>query len=130
MGVAIAWARGIVVAAALCLGAFMLIDGTRALVVGDYFTPRDGAYAGQLGPWARVTAAVGLEPRGRPMKLIFVTLGAAWLVAVIAFLGRAPWAPTALGVLAVGTLWYLPVGTILALIVLALLAWLRTQAPA
>ena len=64
------------------------------------------------------------------MKLIFVTLGAAWLVAVIAFLGRAPWAPTALGVLAVGTLWYLPVGTILALIVLALLAWLRTQAPA
>ena len=34
-----------------------------ALIAGDYVTPSKGQYAGQLGPWARLVSAVGLEPR-------------------------------------------------------------------
>ncbi len=30
---------------------YMLVDGTRALIVGDYITPSTGEYAGQLEPW-------------------------------------------------------------------------------
>jgi hypothetical protein len=42
-------------------------DGSRALIVGDYVTPKSGAYAGQLGPWAKLVAAVGIEPRSTVM---------------------------------------------------------------
>jgi len=30
---------------------WMLFDGSRALIVGDYVTAKSGPYAGQLGPW-------------------------------------------------------------------------------
>lgn len=32
---------------------FMIYDGTRALVTGDYTRPKSGQYAGQLGTWYR-----------------------------------------------------------------------------
>jgi hypothetical protein len=62
---------------ALAPGSWMGFDGIRALTVGDYVTPRTGPYAGQLGPWRLVVGAVGLDPRGTPMKLGFVAFGAA-----------------------------------------------------
>jgi len=113
--------RIILVTLALIEGLWMTFDGTRALIVGDYVTPSTGSHAGELGPWSRVVTAVGIPPRSRAMKLIFVAYGLSWLVIALAFLLRAQWAWLGMFVAAVVTLWYLPVGTLFGLIQLVLL---------
>ena len=52
---------------------WMVFDGTRALIVGDYFTQQNGEFAGQLGPWSYLVQAIGLDPRSVWMKLLFIT---------------------------------------------------------
>ena len=74
------WLRWLVIALALAEAGWMAFDGIRALVVGDYVTPRSGSYAGQLGPWARLVSAVGIGPRSTLMKAVFAVYGLAWLV--------------------------------------------------
>lgn len=117
-------------ALALVVAGWFVFDGGRALVVGDYVTPSYGEYAGRLGPWAGVVAAVGIEPRSTAMKLIFVVYGLAWLGVVGGFLAGRSWAWTGMLVAAVGCLWYLPFGTLLgaAQIVLLLLPAARNAA--
>ena len=101
------------VAVAIAEGGFMLADGVRNLLTGTYFG------GGALGPWSGLVAAAGLDPRH--IGAVFALLGLAWLVAVTGLLTRAPWgwwASLAVGVL---TLWYMPVGTVLAVVWLGLL---------
>lgn len=91
----------------------MLADGVRNLLTGTYFG------GGALGPWSGLVAATGLDPHH--FGAVFTLLGLAWLVAVAGLLARAPWgwwASVAIGVL---TLWYTPVGTVLAVVWLVLL---------
>lgn len=105
----------------------MAFDGTRALITGDYVTPKTGPKAGQLGPWHHVVERLGVNPRGTPMKLFFAGYGAAWLLLAAAFLRGAAWAPGGMLVAAVGALWYLPLGTVLSAVQVALLLLLRTR---
>lgn len=119
--------RVIVVALALIVGSWMAFDGTRALTVGDYVTPRTGPYAGQLGPWHYVVEKVGIDPRSTAMKIIFVVFGVAWLVTAVAFARRAAWARPALMTIAVFSLWYLPVGTACSALVLGGALWIKTD---
>jgi hypothetical protein len=99
---------------AVAEGGFMLADGLRNLLTGTYFG------GGALGPWSGLVAATGLDPHH--FGAVFAVLGLAWLVAVTGLLTRAPWGWW--GSLAVGvlTLWYMPVGTVLAVVWLGLLA--------
>ena len=117
--------RVLVVVLALFEAGWMTYDGTRALIVGDYVTPREGPHAGQLGPWRHVVSAVGIEPRSPGMKAFFVAYGVVWLFVIVAFIRGASWAPTAMMIAAVGSLWYLPIGTVCSLVQLAGLLWLR-----
>src|SRR5688572_12949035 len=87
--------RWLVVALAGIESGWMVFDGARALVVGDYVTPQTGEYAGQLGPWAALISAIGIDPRSTAMKLAFVGYGGAWLLVAGAFARRAPWARAA-----------------------------------
>ena len=119
--------RGCIVFLALGPGLFMTFDGLRALVVGDYVTPTTGPFAGQLGPWSGVVSAVGVAPRSETMKMVFVIFGVAWLSAATGFLLRARRSAGALAVLAVATLWYLPIGTLVSSLVLIGLAILRMR---
>jgi hypothetical protein len=114
----LAW---LVVALAVLQGGWLAFDGARALLVGDYVTPRSGPYAGQLGPWSKLVATVGLEPRSTVVKSVHVGLGLAWLALAAAFAGGLPGARAGLIACAVLTLWYLPFGTILSVIEIALL---------
>jgi hypothetical protein len=114
--------RGCIVLLALGPGLFMTFDGLRALVVGDYVTPTTGPFAGQLGPWSGVVSAVGVAPRSAMMKMVFVIFGVTWLSATAGFVLRARRSAGALAVLAVATLWYLPVGTLVSSLVLIGLA--------
>ena len=59
------------------------------------------------------------------MKTIFVTYGVIWLVLIVGFVRKAPWAPGAMLVAAIGALWYLPVGTVCSMLQIVGLIWLR-----
>jgi hypothetical protein len=124
------WLRWVVLLLAVLEGGWLAFDGGRALIVGDYVTPRSGAHAGQLGPWSRVVSAVGIAPRSTLMKSIHLILGIAWLVVLVCFAFRLPWAWSGMIVCAVLGLWYLPFGTVLSTlqIVLLLLPALRSPA--
>ena len=81
----------IIVVLVLISGGGMAFDGARALVVGDYVTPKSGRYAGQLGTWARFARSVGIEPRSTLMKWIFIGYVLAYLALTFAMLLGAPW---------------------------------------
>jgi len=115
------WIRWLIITLAVINGGWMAFDGARALVVGDYITPSEGAYAGQLGPWAQVVETVGLAPRSTPVKMTFVFYGVVLVLLAGAFAMREAWATRLLLVVAVMGLWYIPFGTLLNVIVILLL---------
>lgn len=115
------WTGWLVVVLGLQLGGWLTFDGARAFVVGDYVTPSSGDYAGQLGPWSKLVAAVGMAPRSSLMKGAHIVLGLAWLGVVTCFALRFPWAWRGALVCALASLWYLPFGTLIGLIQIALL---------
>lgn len=106
---------------ALLIGSWLAFDGARAFLSGSYTTPGSGAYAGQLGPWAKLVSMLGLNPTGFALKLAHVALGICWLVfGLLFFLGAASaWWPLLLT--AVLSLWYLPFGTVAGCLVAGLL---------
>jgi hypothetical protein len=106
---------------------WMFTDGVRALTLGDYVTPSEGEYAGQLGPWASLLTTIGLEPRSTFVKVALVVYGVSSFVAVIGFANELPWGRSFLIVMAVLGLWYLPVGTAANMIALILLFLFRRQ---
>jgi hypothetical protein len=107
--------KNVRIALALLLGLWMLVDGAHALVTGTYITPSGGTYAGSLGPWATVLSAMQIDPLGTPAKLAFVLLGVIWLVHARNIIRNKIIRPAAIA-LCVLTLWYLPFGTIVAVL--------------
>lgn len=101
-----------IVAACILQGGYMLFDGIHKLLTHRYF-------GNQLGPWAGLVSAVGIDPES--LAPIFVLLGCLWLSAPIAVLLRVRWSRPLLTVVALVSLAYLPFGTILSVLVLALL---------
>lgn len=102
-------------------GLFMLVDGLHAWITGSYFAP-----GGQIGPWTHVVAAAGISPLSTAMKCIFVVLGLAYILAAAAFALYQRRAPL-FAVVALLTLWYVPLGTILSAIVLVFIALSRRR---
>ena len=96
--------------------AWMLFDGGRRLLVGDYVRIN-----GQLGPWTHVVSAVGLDPMSRAVAFMFLACGVARLIATISYLARASWGWHAMLATSVAILWYLPIGTAAAVLTIVLL---------
>lgn len=115
------WKTWIPVVLVILTAGWMLFDGTRALIVGDYVTPQSGEYAGQLGPWSNLVKAVGIEPRSALMKSIFVAYGLSALAIAMCFALGLSWGRTALIVVCILGLWFLPIGTLTNLVALTLL---------
>jgi len=113
--------KWLIIVLALLEGGWLLFDGTRAFVVGDYLTPSTGTRAGQLGPWSRIVSTLGFDPRGTYIKSLHVILGLAWLVSLICFVMRLSAGWWMLLFCAVGSLWYLPIGTVVSIIQIVLL---------
>jgi hypothetical protein len=111
--------RIVVIVLAVVAAGWMAFDGVFALVTGNYVTGKSG----ELGPWGRVLVESGIDPQSTKVKAFFVVYGLLWLGATAAFAFGVPWMRLALAVLAVGALWYLPVGTLVALVQLVLLAF-------
>lgn len=115
------WKRWTVIVLATVVAGWMLYDGTRALIVGDYTTAASGTYAGKLGPWSGVVEAVGIAPRSTGMKAFFVLYGLAGLAVTAAFVAGLR-VRRAMLAAAVGCLWFLPFGTISGIAQIILLA--------
>lgn len=113
--------RWLIIVLVIISAGWMVFDGGRALIVGDYVTSKSGKYAGQLGPWAKVVEAVGISPRSTVMKLIFVLYGLAYLIITTAFLLKVSWARWGMIIIALLGLWYLPFGTLINILIIALL---------
>ena len=121
------WSVWVISILAFIVAIWFVIDGAAAFITGDYITPKSGEYAGQLGPWSKVVSAIGIAPRSGLMKTIFLLYGIFWLAIIVSYLFRLPWAHTAMLVAAIGSLWYLPFGTLLGLIQIVLLTVYRMK---
>lgn len=113
--------RGAIAGLVLLTAGWMSFDGIHALVTGDFVTPPSGEYAGQLGPWAAIPRAAGIDPRGVVVEVFFVAFGFAYLAALAVFLAGRRGGRGAVAAGAVVALLYLPFGTLASLGVLALL---------
>lgn len=122
------WTQWVIGVLAFITAAWFAFDGLKALTTGTYVTPSSGAHAGQLGPWSKVVSAVGIDPSSALMKWIFVLYGIAWLMIITGYLRGHSWAAVAMLIAAIGSLWYLPFGTLLGLIQIVLLVVTMRQA--
>ena len=119
------WKHWVILGLVVFTAGWMLFDGMRALIVGDFVTPKTGEYAGQLGPWSNLVSAVGIEPRSTLIKSIFVVYGLLALSIAVSFALRLSWARGALISVCLLGLWYLPFGTVANVIALILLFIIR-----
>lgn len=103
------------------IGAWLAFDGGRALTIGDYVTPSSGRFAGQLGPWSKLIKAVGLDPRGTPVKLLHVVVGLGLVVSAVLLVTHPALGWRCLLVASIAGLWYLPFGTLALGVVIVLL---------
>jgi hypothetical protein len=90
---------------------YMLFDGTRAFVKGDYVRPAEGKYAGQLGPWTNLVEKVGIDPMSSFMKSIFIFFGLVGLFITVCFAINISWSWKALIIYNICSSWYLFFGT-------------------
>lgn len=98
---------------------WMLFDGFHLLVTGTYFGPT------KPGPWADLAAAVGLNPYG--FGPFFIVLGILWILFLIEVLRGSRWGWWGALAVAVLTLWYIPVGTALAVGYIVMLAFFKKR---
>ncbi|MCD6063625.1 MAG: hypothetical protein K0R82_1536 [Flavipsychrobacter sp.] len=113
--------RAIIILMSLLHAGYMVFDGLRAFITGDYIRPETGKYAGQLGPWTKVVEPLGIDPMSPGMKSIFVILGLFGLVATAAFTFKRPNGWTLLVIFCIATLWNMMFGTMSSILVLLLL---------
>jgi len=106
---------------------WMVFDGANALITGNYVAPASGEFASQLGPWASLVQAIGIEPQSIWMKLIFIVQGLGTLAVVVSYMLNKPWAWTSLLIAMLLGLWYLPFGTLINLLALILLLLTRRK---
>ena len=94
---------------AFVIGGYMLLDGVYARINDHYI-------GWQIGPWAALVRAIGIDPRSYTMNDIFIFFGICWLGAIAFYLfGRR----RAIFAMAIASLWYVPIGAVLSLLVLA-----------
>jgi hypothetical protein len=109
----------IVVILSFINGAFMLIDGIHVMLKGKYIGPA------KPGPWAGLFENFNVDV----FKLgpLFVLFGVLWLTLLIGIWTSQSWAFAFGVILSLLTLWYLPVGTAISLLVLLLLIFARAK---
>ncbi len=108
-----------IVLLSLANGAWMLLDGTHVLLKGKYIGPE------KPGPWSSLVTALGIDP----FKIgpLFLTLGIFWILFAVAQASGQGFAWWMGFLVAVATLWYIPVGTIVSIIVLSLLILIKMR---
>jgi hypothetical protein len=109
----------IIIILGIITGGFMLIDGIHVLLKGKYIGPPEP------GPWASLFYKMKVDV----FKLgpLFIAYGLLWLVFVSGVWMQKGWAYPLGITTAILTLWYLPVGTLISVIVLIMLLAARSK---
>lgn len=104
---------------ALLNGGFMLLDGIFVTLKGKYIGPE------KPGPWAEIFYKMNVDV----FKLgwLFIIYGLLWLVWIYALWTNKDWAHILGLTISVLTLWYLPVGTLISILVLVTLLFWRNK---
>ncbi len=97
---------------ALLMGGWMVIDGLHVLIFDKFICP------GWPGPWAGIISAVGLDPMR--FGLVFVAFGIDWIAGGIGVIRDRRWGYYLTLIIAVLSLWYLTIGTLLAILAIVL----------
>ena len=94
-------------------GCYMLLDGLFVIIKGKYIGPE------KPGPWANLFYKIGFDV----FKLgpLFIIFGILWLTWIYALWTNQNWTFVFGIIISLLTLWYIPVGTFISLIILALL---------
>ncbi len=102
-----------VIILSLINGTYMLIDGIYVIMNKKYIGPE------KPGPWANIFSYFNIDV----FKLgpLFIVFGLAWICFALAYLYNMSYAFVLGMIMALTTIWYLPFGTIISLIVLALI---------
>lgn len=104
---------------------YMVFDGTKAIITGDYIRPKTGEYAGQLGPWAKLVEKIGIDPMSAFMKSIFIIWGLTGLILTACFAMNLPWGWKAVLIYNICSVWYLFMGTASSILQIILLVIMR-----
>ena len=109
----------LIVVLGLINGGYMLLDGIFVMIKGKYIGPE------KPGPWANLFYKFNIDV----FKLgpLFILFGIVWLAFIFGLWTNQSWAFMLGLVIAVLTLWYLPVGTLFSLIVMTLLLVFRKK---
>jgi hypothetical protein len=90
-------------------GGYMLVDGIFVMLKGKFIG------SDKPGPWANLFYKLNIDVfRLGPL---FVTFGIIWLIWVYALCTNQSWAYIIGLIISLCTLWYLPVGTLLSIII-------------
>ncbi len=98
---------------AILMGGWMILDGLHVLIFGNYIGSR------KPGPWAGIVSAIGLDPMR--FGLVFVAFGIDWIVGGIGVIKDRRWGYNLTIIIAVLSLWYLTIGTLLAVLAIVLI---------
>lgn len=98
---------------ALLNGGWMLFDGIYVLKHGKYFGTVEP------GPWSKLFSVMGIDPFA--LGPVFIGFGLVWLFVALAIFAGFGFAWVLGLVVCIGTLWYLPVGTVFCVLGLLLL---------
>ena len=94
-------------------GGWMIVDGVHVMLHGKYIGPE------KPGPWSIPFVKLGVDPfRLGP---VFVGLGMLWMIFLVATLAGQAWGRYGAAVVAMASLWYVPLGTVVSLLYLAVL---------
>ncbi len=109
----------LVIGLSLTNGLWMLIDGVCVMMTGKYVGPE------KPGPWASLVSLTGVDVfRLGP---VFVLFGVAWLIFGGGVFADVGWSRNLGLVLSVLTLWYLPFGSLISIVVLiALIVFVKS----
>ena len=104
---------------ALLNGGFMLIDGVHVLLKGKYIGSE------KPGLWADVFQKLNFDVF--KLEPLFMVFGTVWLIWLFGLWTGSSWTYSLGIAVSILTLWYLPFGTLISLIILTLLLiWRKT----
>ena len=100
-------------------GIYMLLDGIYVMIKGKYIGPE------KPGPWANLFYKLNTDV----FKLgpLFIIFGIMWLAFLYGLWTNQTWTYTFGIIISILTLWYLPVGTLLSVIVLLVLIFAKLK---
>jgi hypothetical protein len=100
-------------------GAYMLLDGIFVIIKGKYIGPD------KPGPWANLFYKLNMDV----FKLgpLFIIYGLLWLSFLFGLWTNQTWTYLLGLTISVLTLWYLPAGTIISILVMIILLTARTK---